>query len=289
MTTFLYIADSHIGAGADGYTQQQRYHEETPLIVEALREEILEAGDIDFVLHGGDMIERTSDELIAAAQSQFSLPVPLHLCLGNHDMTEQGAVKRWIQGAPEFFAGSKEPIYSLTMTDCVIHVAPNHWEEEPYLWKSQQDAHFSPEQIQQLGEALSRSTHLPHILLTHSPAYGLPTEQTGLAEPFHPGKEAVANELSRLSSRHPNLKCILGAHTHMNMRLNVAGVEYVTVSSLTETPFECKRFQVSDQALSMTTLSLAPRLSFQTNYEAERHYVQGRPVDRTFTLPLSSA
>ena len=43
---------------------------------------------IDFVLHGGDMVDLATVENIRAARDLFSLSVPVYLCLGNHDMTD---------------------------------------------------------------------------------------------------------------------------------------------------------------------------------------------------------
>ena len=44
-------------------------------------------GPVDFVLHGGDMIDSTREEHIDRAAEMFRLSVPVYLCLGNHDLT----------------------------------------------------------------------------------------------------------------------------------------------------------------------------------------------------------
>jgi len=88
---------------------------------------------IDFVLHGGDMIDSATDENILAAAELFDLPVPVYLCLGNHDLTVPDALALWVKLAPGFFKDGK-PDCTIMTNDCVIHVAPNHWDEIPFFW-----------------------------------------------------------------------------------------------------------------------------------------------------------
>ena len=100
---FVYIADSHVGAGDVGYRQQPRYADRLPELAALLDAWIRQAGDIDFVLHGGDLIDVTSVDNIRAARELFRLSVPVYLCLGNHDLTEENALDLWLAEAPAFF------------------------------------------------------------------------------------------------------------------------------------------------------------------------------------------
>ena len=61
-------------------------------------------GDIDFMLHGGDMINTLSEAEIIAAVTAFDWDIPVHLCLGNHDLDAPTAVERWLALAPRFLA-----------------------------------------------------------------------------------------------------------------------------------------------------------------------------------------
>ena len=56
----------------------------------------------------------------------------------------------------------------------------------------------------------------------------------------------------------------------------------LTVSSLTEAPFEYKLFDFSGSHLSMRTCSLGDRVPFPFRYDPERNFVQGEECDRSF-------
>ena len=103
MTKFIYIADSHVGAGDTGYYQQPRYADRLPELVALLDAWIQQDSGIDFVLHGGDMVDAASVENIRAARAMFQLSVPVYLCLGNHDLTGENAFDLWLAEAPAFF------------------------------------------------------------------------------------------------------------------------------------------------------------------------------------------
>jgi len=121
------------------------------------------------------------------------------------------------------------------------------------------------------------------MILTHSPIHGLPEAQTGFPHPHHAPRGSLPDEITALVETHANIACVLGAHNHMNMCMNQAGVDYVTVSSLVETPFECKLFEVTPPRMEMTTISLRSALDFDAEYDSARSFVQGRPMDRAFS------
>lgn len=281
MSRFLYIADTHLGAPSSGFQQQPKYPDKLTEIVDALRIWILADGGIDFILHGGDMIEAISDESIRAAVDLFNLPVPVHLCLGNHDLTSPDAMVRWMDLAPGFFPDQR-PDYTINTDDCVIHVVPNHWDDSRYHWSTCQDVNLAPEQIAWLRQQLDTNPHLPHILMTHSPVFPVPMEQTGLDAPFHPPPASFTETFTELAAEHPHLRCVLGAHNHVHMRVRHEGVDYVTVSSLIETPFEFKIFEVTPESITMETIRLAESLDFEGRYDPALSFVQGRPIDRAF-------
>jgi len=285
MTRFLYIADTHLGACPMGYQQQKGYPEKLPEILAAVKDCLATDNRIAFVLHGGDMIDAVTDRNITAAVKAFDLPVPVYLCLGNHDLGAPDALGRWLALAPGFFRQGR-PEYSIGTDQCVIHVAPNHWEARPYYWKTKQHAHFSAGQLARLADGLRLKPRLPHFIVTHSPVYGLPVEQTGFAEPFHPPDEAFTAAMTALAAQHGNLQCVLGAHNHLNSCVENQGVHFVTASALAETPFELKLFEVATGTITMSTLSLASRVGGAAAYDDGKAFVQGRPVDRMFCRPV---
>lgn len=143
--------------------------------------------------------------------------------------------------------------------------------------------------LAQLSRELITRSDLPHILLTHSPVYGLPEGQTGLPEPYHAPDASFTAEMTALATAHIDLKCILGAHNHMNMHVTHEGTEFVTVSSTVETPFEFKLFEVRPQRIEMSTISLSAALPFDGAYDVVKSFVQGREVDRSFTREFESS
>jgi len=281
MTRFVVLADTHLGASSTGFQQQRKYPERLPALLAALKSWILADGGIDFVLHGGDMIEKTREGLISTAVDLFDFPVPVYLCLGNHDLTLPTARSLWMDLAPGFFP-DRRPEFPIITQDGIIQVVPNHWGDSDYHWNASNEARLSPDQVAFLRENLHARPRLPHLIVTHSPVIGIPVEQTGFAEPFHSPVASFTDIFTGLASKHPNLQCVLGAHNHVNMHVKHRGVDYVTVSSFIEAPFEFKVFEIFPDSVSMSTVSLAESLDFEAEYDESRSFVQGRPVDRFF-------
>jgi 3',5'-cyclic AMP phosphodiesterase CpdA len=264
-----------------GYQQQQGYPEALRQIVAALNTWLSGVQDIAFVLHGGDMVDAATEDNVREADALLRLAVPVYLCLGNHDLTSERSLELWLALAPRFFkAGAPE--FSIETDDCMIHVAPNHWDKTPYFWRDVQEEHFREEQLGWLAAELSRRPDAVHLLSTHSPAMGVPTEQTGHLQPCHGPAARFQACLLELAGRHRQLRCILGAHNHLNMSVQVGDVHCVTVSALAETPFEFKLFEITPAAVAMSTHSLFSRVDFKPHYEFDKAFVQGRKKDRSF-------
>ena len=284
MTRFLYIADTHWGSGDTGYRLQPRYADRLPEILAGLKSWIRANGPVEFVLHGGDMVHELSLDNLRAARPHFDLKVPVHLCVGNHDLTVADGIGQWLGEAPEFFIGGS-PNYLVTANDCNIHVVPNHYDTEPYFWSEKQDIHLLDTQISDLKSRLEAEPGTAHIILTHSPVLPVPPDQTGIADPFHAPPQTFTDAVTSLAES-CGVTCVLGAHSHANMNKELNGVNYVTVSSLVESPFEFKLFEVDRTTLSMTTHNLGHCLDFPADYNFDQTFVQGRACDRSFTKSL---
>lgn len=280
MTRFVYVADSHLGSDDEGYQLQPKYGARLPEILDALEGWIDEHGGVDFVLHGGDLVHTLSDASLREARALFSRSVPVYLSLGNHDLTEKGGIERWLNEAPEFFPGGTAE-FAIRTDDCVIHVVPNHWETEPYYWGKIQDPHLLDAQIAALEDALATEVDKPHLVVTHSPVLAIGTDQTGMDEPFHAPPQSFTDTMTAIAERH-GVDCVLGAHVHANMNRVLNGVNYVTVSSLVEAPFEFKLFEVGVGQVEMTTHALGDRVGFEADYNQDQAFVQGRACDRAF-------
>lgn len=285
MTKFIYIADTHCGADPMGYQQQQAYPNRFKEIISTLFSK-LKRESIDFILHGGDMIDFTSEDNIIGASKAFDIDIPVYLCLGNHDLTSTDALSDWLNIAPQFFI-NKSPNFTIETEDCLIHVVPNQWCEKSFYWQREQSPHFLQEQKEFLSKNLQSRTDIPHIILTHSPVFGLPIEQTGMPAPFHAPPESFTSEITDFTEKYKNIKCVLGAHNHMNMRMCHNKAEFVTVSSLVETPFEFKIFEITKQKIKMSTVPLQAEINFATKYDNNKSYVQGQKQDREFSMVIN--
>lgn len=285
MTRFVFLTDTHVGARPMGYQQQPGHPERLPELLGALRARIAAEGGADFILHGGDLADSADEENIRAAVNALAnLGIPVRLCLGNHDLTAPDALERWQKHARDLLP-EERPEFSIATPDLVVHVVPNHWCEQAYFWKDAQEERFSEDQLRWLRSELRRRPELPHILVTHSPVFGLPPEQTGRADPLHPPCLSFTGTILRLADEHPQLRCVLGGHNHMNSRIERQGVQYVTASAFVETPFEAKLIEVSPPRMVMRTLRLGTTEP-PGEYRADRAFVQGRAVDREFDLAL---
>lgn len=280
MTRFLYLSDTHWGVDAPGYTMQSSQPKTLPQLLSGLEAWIEINGPVDFVLHGGDMIDQTSAEDIDRAAALFALSVPVYLCLGNHDLTREGALDLWLARAPQFFIDG--PNFTLETPDLLLHVVPNQWGPEPYWWNGVQVPHFLPEQEAFLVAALARRVDKMHVLSTHSPFCGVPAEQTGFEEPFHQPPQDFVERGQELLKACPHLGGLLGAHSHINTCVTQGPQRLVTSSSFVEVPFDFKCFEVAEGRLSMSTHSLGGTVDSTASYNYEKTFVQGRACDRAF-------
>ena len=81
---------------------------------------------------------------------------------------------------------------------------------------------------------------------------------------------------------HPIL--ILSGHNHLNLAEKIDGTMAVSASALSETPFECRVFEITQNLISMKTVSLESILGFKGDYIIEQSYVQGTAPDREFKV-----
>jgi len=281
MTRFIYIADTHLGAVGPIYRQQNSYIERLPELIDCLARWRKRRNDVDFVLHGGDMVNAGTTENIQRATESFAPLSPVHLSLGNHDLTEEESLDVWLSRAPEFFRHTG-PDSLIETDDCAIHIVPTQWCDLPYRWESSLDPRLLTDQAEQIRRDLRKRPDMPHLLCTHSPVFDVPREQTGWDEPFHLPPEQFTRSVMALVNESPNLCCVLGAHSHVNMHVMNSGCHFVTVSAFPEAPFEFKLFEIDEGTMRMTTENLGEEVEFDFAYDTERSYAQGRRCDREF-------
>ena len=277
---FIIVADIHFGSlNKQGFSMQTKYTEQAPEILRALGEAAVEQG-AEFIIHAGDMVTYgTAEEISTAAACCGSLPVPFYTVLGNHDCILENFEELWLTHGAGFF-----PEGTLGTTFICgglrFDLLTNRWGENSPLYE--QDKGFFTRLEQPEFERLRAGDQtLPRVIVFHSqirPAY---PRQTGKAGDIHApsnGFEHVGDEIIR--EFHPLL--IAGGHNHINVLEKLDSTYAMTVSSLSEAPFEYKLLEYTDGKLSMQTCSLGDRVPFPFEYDPEKKFVQGDPCDRTF-------
>lgn len=286
MTRFIYISDTHVGAPGEGYHQQSCYADRLPELLHHLDTWIQHNAGVDFVLHGGDMVDQVSVASVRTAGTLFTLSVPVYLCLGNHDMTHLNALDIWLREAPDFFPqGTLD--YTINCDGAKIHVLPNHWCEKPVYWDwGELRAHFRDEQLRFLKTVTASAIAESHVLCTHSEITAVPTAQTGFTEPFHRPYQPFVETVTAWVQQMPHLRCVLSGHNHINtcVAINESGARAITASGFSETPFEFKVIDLEPGRLAMRTENLFTSCEFTADYDFDKTFVQGRLKDRAFEL-----
>jgi hypothetical protein len=264
-----------------GYQQQKGYPEHLPELIGRLADYIKNRGDVECVVHGGDLVDRTDDTCLELAGLMRDLPVPFYLCLGNHDTTVPDALSQWLAAHPDYFPGGA-PDYSIALRDAVVHVMPTQWSADlpPYSWERELSPQFLPEQLTRLEQAVQSHAGVPQVVCTHSPVFAVPDVQTGLGAPFHEPPAAFTDIFRELRRRYPCVRLLLSAHNHVNSCRVEGGLAALTGSSFSETPFEFKVVTLDAAGLSLHTETLADTVSFPHAYDFDKTYVQGRRCDR---------
>lgn len=289
MARFIFLTDTHLGAAnAVGYTQQPRRADQLPALLALLERWIARdavaqrsrGGEpVSFILHGGDMVDEATPELVHAAAATFRLSVPVVLALGNHDVTERDAAALWLSEARRFFPDGGF-VTTLSGEGWMVHVLPTQWCETPYLWEQAQHPHFLPEHVAALERKLAARPDAVHLLCAHGEVLGVPSEQIGRTEPYHVPPAPYTAVVRDLLERYPQLRGVLGGHNHINTHGTIAGAHVITGSAFVETPFEFKVVDVGRGGWSMRTVALLPGVAFRAEYDWDRTFVQGRARDR---------
>ena len=176
MTRFLYLTDTHLGAGREGYTQQCRYLEHFDRLLGGLRAWI-SRNRIDFILHGGDLTEDGSRVQIKNAIARFkTLNVPFYLCLGNHDLTSPQSIAWWLNYHAGAFADGT-PSFAVETENTVLFVMANHWDKlsPAHYWDRNLPQVPLLDEVQKAKfESLLKSTPKPVIVAVHAPLNAIP-------------------------------------------------------------------------------------------------------------------
>lgn len=286
-TRFIYITDTHIGADPIGYHRQPAYPKKGFLFVRKLKE-VMTKQPIDFVIHGGDLVDSCEKNIIKEANHLFQFPMPMYLCLGNHDLDRPDALEIWLESAPNLFP-KRKPNYKIVSKSCVIHIIPNHWEKDKrYYWEEKQDPFFSKDQLSSLEKNIKSYPDKVHVLVTHSTVFGVYPKQSGMDEIIHEAPATFRKQLNKLITKYPHVKLVLSGHSHINTIKNYKDAVFVSGSSLVETPFEYKLIEVTKDTIKITTheLPIDKNGPFQPEYNHELCFVQGKEEDRNLFMRI---
>jgi 3',5'-cyclic AMP phosphodiesterase CpdA len=277
---FIYLCDTHHGKREDAYCQQKPYAAKNEELFYLLAQFIKsQPAKIDFVLNGGDLLNKTNLTCIKEIQTfHQSLGVPVYLCLGNHDLSQKNALDVWLKSAPELFLDDK-PEFTITDDKCALHVIPNHWDEVEYFCDGTQIPYFCQAQIKFLDKAIEANKNKTQVLAIHAPVLGIPIEQTGLSEIIHTswgdfGKKIIALVKTK------KIRLVLSAHSHINSCQVKNDCTWVSGSAFSEVPFDFKVIEVTNKGIQIKTENLIDQVRFKTKYNFNATYVQGRDCDR---------
>lgn len=293
MVRFLYITDTHLGSNGTGFQQQPAYPGQLDYLLDGIRHILREEAEINFILHGGDMVGSCTERTLGMAREAFRFDVPVYLSVGNHDLDRPDAGELWLKHAPGFFASGDALDYRVQVNGVMLHVMPNQWEPgQLYYWKKTQVPFYTEDQMRRLEADISEYPDLIHLLAVHNPVFGVMPEQTGLPEVIHDVDSEFRRYVLDLMDRHPQLKCVLSGHNHINSLYHTEGGLLLSSSSLIETPFEYKIIEIDRNSIRVETRSLPiPSQSgsslsadFTPEYRVDRSYVQGRRQDREAVL-----
>ncbi|MDO9542367.1 MAG: metallophosphoesterase, partial [Kiritimatiellia bacterium] len=289
MTRFLYLTDTHLGAGREGYIQQSRYLELFDRLLAGLRTWISE-NKVDFIIHGGDLTEDGTGDQIKKSIAVFkTLNIPFYLCLGNHDLSGLKSISLWLDHHEGAFADGT-PNFTVETGEVVLFVMAHHWDtlSPAHYWnRDLPQVPILDEAQKAKFESLLKSTVKPVIVAVHAPLNAVPASQTGLAADFHVPARIFLEYFLGLAEKYPNFKLALAAHNHVNTLVNYGKLTTVTSAAFSEAPFDFRMIEVGPEAIAIKTISLNSHLRLSVNYLAEKTCVQGAEGDCSGSIILA--
>lgn len=285
---FLYLTDTHLGFGESGYCIQPRYKDDAVMLFERLGRWI-ESQKIDFVVHGGDLVDHGSEEEIELAVALCKkLPVPTCLALGNHDLAQPDSMGNWRLKGASLLPGGRD-CYHVNAGDLVsLYVVGHHWHpESAFYWDidEEQLPRLSETQIGELDAFLSNSRQ-PVIVVTHAPLNAVSAAQVGGSEPFHPPYAPYLETWTGLARRHPNLRLVLSGHNHAHSNYNHGDFISCTTGAFSEVPAQARLICVDSRKITVETISLAGPLGLSTELNQNQSWCVGPANEHAFSIPV---
>lgn len=262
---FLFISDSHEG----GYPQNACLHprytgDEYDQLWQRLGQWIADQ-QLDFVIHGGDIIDsgQKKEVIKAASRIKQNIPVPTYLCLGNHDLARHESIAYWKDHHQGLLPDSQTD-YHWSHPQAAFYVMCAHWHpSHDFYWEQGVGGspipRLTPGQLEKL-ETFLQATHKPVVLTVHAPVEAVQPAQTGKDAPWHPPHEPYRNAIYRLSKKYANLRLILSGHTHATNQAVYDGWAACNNAALNEAPAQARRITIDHQHITVETLAMADEL-----------------------------
>lgn len=285
---FLYLTDTHWGFGENGYCIQPRYKADPETVMKRLARWIKAEG-IDFVVHGGDIVDHgTPEEIDLAVSLCGELPVPVYLSLGNHDLMEPDSMDLWRSKATALLPEGRDCFHVDIADYASLYVVGHHWlPDRDFYWDKEGDLlpRLSADQIDAL-DSFMQECNRPVIAVTHAPLNEVPASQRGTDAPFHPPYLPYLETWNDLARRHPNLRLVLTGHNHAHSNHDHGGYVSCTTGAFSETPVQARLVTVSPQEIAVDTVSLAEPLGLPSELSPPNIWCVGPASEHRISLSL---
>ncbi len=285
MTRFLHITDTHLGGNNhEGFMQQPRCLEHWNNLLQEIKNMVPQY-HLDFMIHGGDATDHgTYDEIQQFVHDTESLPCPIYLSLGNHDLQIPDAIKIW-QNCTSILPGGKHS-YSVVTSDCILVVLGIYWDQlDKHYWDitGTQIPLISTVQKKMLRE-IAKDADRPVVIALHAPLNSIPSSQTGLNEDIHLPDNNLRNYFLELATEFPCIKLFLCGHNHAHTIENHGHFITATTSAFTEYPFEMRLISIDKKHLTIETITCMQPENCLTHYNHDKSWVQGNAQQRELKL-----
>ena len=243
---FVQLSDTHVQEGQYPVWMNRKIDGDMP---EILAEVGVHLGRLrpDFVMHTGDIVDGDTPESIAFARDAMAgIPRPLYPILGNHDTYRKNHAN-WLSIWKEEFPGD-QVYYSF---DC------NGWHVVMLDCLLNQSAPLRAPQSKWLDEDLAEHPKMPTIIAAHTPI-GQTGEHPPLTEEILPRIQAS-----------PQVKLVLGGHTHRALRKTEDGRAYLVTAAMVEWPLVYREFLIYADGIEMRTYQVARKWQRKSFMEVE--------------------